>query len=153
MGFSTKISDLQPDVAAVAQKVLDALDQFKIPYVVTSTIRTIDEQKALYAQGRQPLEVVNELRQIANLPPIGEADNSYTVTNDDGVKYKSNHQSGRALDVTPADAKGDPIWPEPSDPRWNQIAQFFMVQNFKWGGNWTKEHDGIDPDYPHYEML
>jgi hypothetical protein len=79
-------------------------------------------------------------------------ENAYTVTNADGVKYKSNHQSGRALDVVPVNAAGNPEWPGAEDPRWQMIAAVFKSQGFKWGGDWTKAVNGIDPDLPHYEM-
>jgi hypothetical protein len=87
------------------------------------------------------------------MPPISAAENAYTVTNADGVHDKSNHQSGRALDVVPANANGNPVWPEPADPRWEEIAAIFKSQGFSWGGDWTRAKDGIDPDLPHYEMV
>ena len=144
--MSTKISDLVPDVAVVAQRCLDALTTAGIPHAVTSTLRTVQEQQALYAQGRKDLDEVNVLRSAAGLSPIADADNKYHVTNDDGVTYKSNHQSGRALDVVPTE-NGNPVWPEPSDARWGRIAAIFKSQGFQWGGDWTSF-----PDYPHYEM-
>ncbi len=150
--MSVKVEDLLPEVAAVAQRCLNAMVTMGIPHAVTSTLRTQAEQQALYAQGRQLLPTVNVLRGVAGLPPIGAAENAYTVTNADGVKYKSNHQGGRALDVVPVNADGNPEWPYAGDPRWAQIAAVFKSQGFTWGGDWTKAKDGIDPDLPHYEM-
>src|SRR5208283_1933862 len=115
--MSTRISDLAPEVAAAAQKGIDALTEFGILHAVTSTLRTVDEQGALYAQGRQSLDRVNALRKMAKLFPIVAVENTYTVTNCDGVKNKSNHQGGRALDIVPLNAQGSPEWPVPKDPR------------------------------------
>jgi peptidoglycan LD-endopeptidase CwlK len=146
--MSTKISDLVPEVSAVAQRCVNALITAGIPHAVTSTLRTVEEQAALYAQGRLPLDRVNDLRKAAGLYAIGAEDNTYTVTNADGVTNKSNHQSGRALDVVPLNTQGSPVWPDHSDPRWKQISDIFKSQGFAWGGDWTSF-----PDYPHYEMV
>ena len=150
--MSVKVEDLVPEVAAVAQRCLNALVTMGIPHAVTSTLRTLAEQQALFAQGRQSQSDVNILRRIAGMVLISGADNAYTVTNADGVKYKSNHQSGRAIDVVPVNDAGNPEWPYAGDPRWQQIAAVFKSQGFTWGGDWTKAKDGIDPDLPHYEM-
>ena len=145
--MSVKISDLMPDVASAAQNGIDALNRFGIPYAVTSTLRTVDEQAALFAQGRESLDRVNALRKTANMYPIGGSENTYTVTNADGVKHKSNHQSGRALDVVPLNSQASPVWPGKEDPRWKQISDIMKGQGFKWGGDWDS------PDLPHYEMV
>ncbi len=146
--MSTKLTDLMPDVQGKAQLAVEALKAAGIPYAVTSTLRTEAEQAALYSQGRDALLTVNQLRSTAGLPPIGAADNTYTVTNADGVRYKSNHQGGRALDVVPLNAAGNPSWPAGSDPRWAQIAKVMKSFGFAWGGDWPRF-----PDYPHYEMV
>jgi len=150
--MSKNIEDLAEDVRAHAWAFVTTLTAKGIPHVVTSTLRTEAEQMALYAQGRDPLPTVNMLRSAAGLSPIGSAENGYTVTNADGVKYKSNHQGGRALDVVPSNEQGNPVWPAADDPRWTLIAATGKEQGFKWGGDWTKARDGIDPDLPHYEM-
>src|SRR5689334_3293058 len=105
-----------------AQAALLTLCQRGIPHVVTSTKRTLDEQKALYAQGRQVLSTVNELRAKAGMRPILGSENLYTVTRADGVVHQSNHQGGLALDVVPAKPNGNPEWPFDGDPRWKEIS-------------------------------
>ena len=145
--MSTKLTDLAPDVQGKAQLATEQLTAAGIPFAVTSTLRTEAEQMALFAQGRDALPAVNLLRSQAGMPPIGAADNSYTVTNADGVKYKSNHQGGRALDVVPVNSAGNPVWPDHKDPRWEQIASVMKANGFQWGGDWPRF-----PDFPHYEM-
>lgn len=167
--MSTKLEDLKPAVMVAALKALHELKAEGVQVVVTYTFRTLEEQAALYAQGRKSLAEVNRLRAIANLPAIMEylgkdkkihSDNDYTVTNCDGIqiskggKGRSPHQTGTALDVVPdvdASEKVVPGWPAPSDPRWKVIAAAFKRNGFEWGGDWTKKRDGIDPDYPHYQ--
>jgi peptidoglycan L-alanyl-D-glutamate endopeptidase CwlK len=143
--------------AAAARSALAELAAACVDCAVTSTRRTADEQYALWCQGRKPIGVVNAARAIAMLAPIGAAENGYTVTNADGRKQseggtgRSAHQVGTALDVVPAE-NGRPVWPEGSDPRWTKIAAAFKRHGFEWGGDWTMAHDGIAPDYPHYQF-
>jgi len=144
--MTTSIDDLMPDVRTKAWAFVVALKLKGIPHVVTSTLRTTDEQVALYAQGRQALAEVNTLRARANMHAIGPSENGYTVTNCDGIVHKSNHQGGRALDIVPMNHMGYAIWPSSTDPRWLQIATEGEAVGFSWGGRWKA------PDLPHYEM-
>ena len=120
---------------------------------MTYTLRTAQEQAALYAQGRKPLVEVNEERNVAGMAPIGEEENSYVVTQCDGIPTaqgghgRSPHQLGTAIDVVPRGDAG-PIWPPHGDTRWLPIAQAFKAQGFEWGGEWTDF-----PDDPHYQLV
>lgn len=124
-----------------------AMDLKAIKYYVSSLWRSPDVQVAYYAQGRESLDAVNAKRKTANLPPIKEAENLYTITKCDGVKIKSNHQDGWAVDVVPVNDAGNPIWPPHSDSRWQPIADEMKKAGFKWGGDWRDF-----PDFPHYEI-
>ena len=143
--MSRSISDLKPRVTAAAARALADLSSRGVKVVVTSTLRTEAEQAALYAQGRGPLDAVNAKRKAAKMHAITESENKYTVTNADGVKHKSNHQGGAALDVVPEQG-GRPVWPPASDPRWKQIAGVFKKYGFEWGGDWKDFQD-----LPHYQ--
>lgn len=134
--MSNRLSDLKPAVRRMAESAIEELYRRGILVVVTSTIRTVDEQIALYAQGRTPLEVVNSLRAKAGMPRIAPAENKYTVTNCDGIKTKSRHQDGKALDVVPAE-NSKPVWPKDTDPRWRQIAEVMVKHGFRWGMDWN----------------
>ncbi len=150
--MSKALADLLPEAQAAAAQALADLRLRGVPYAVTYTLRTLAEQKALYAQGRQDLLTVNSMRDAAGLSHIGQADNSYVVTQCDGIsiaqggKGRSPHQLGKALDVVPLEDSG-PVWPPASDPRWLDIAQAFKAQGFEWGGDWTDF-----PDLPHYQL-
>lgn len=143
--MSRRLEDLLPRVAAAAARAMADLKARGVPAVVTSTLRTEAEQAALYAQGREPLEDVNKKRAIAGMRLLAQAENKYTVTNADGVKHKSNHQGGTALDVVP-EYDGRPVWPPAHDERWTQIAGVFKKYGFEWGGEWKDF-----PDLPHYQ--
>ncbi len=144
--MSSRINDLAPDVIPKAEAFIAALKAQSIPFFVSSTLRTEAEQVALFAQGREGLEAVNAKRIAAGMSLLAPSENTYTVTNCDGVTLKSRHQSGRALDIVPA-IKGLPVWPPTTDPRWQRIGQVGQAMGFDWGGTWTKF-----PDFPHYEM-
>jgi peptidoglycan L-alanyl-D-glutamate endopeptidase CwlK len=140
-----RLIDLNAETYFLANEALAEMQAKSIPHVVTSTKRTEAEQAALYAQGRAKIEAVNELRKRACMPNITLAQNQNTVTNCDGVRKKSAHQSGDALDIVPL--KGHyPVWPGPDDPRWLAIAEIMEKHGFDWGGRW-KEF----PDHPHYQ--
>ena len=140
---STYIADLIPEMQDKVQRFLSLV---KVEYVVTSTLRTLDEQIALFAQGRASLTIVNLLRRKAGLADIGNTDNSYTVTNCDGITNKSKHQEGKAIDVVPAGANGEPTWPSDKDPRWERIALCGEAVGLEWGGRWSQK------DLPHYQQ-
>jgi hypothetical protein len=79
--------------------------------------------------------------------PVKDLFRDDTVTNDDGVLFLSMHQKGLAIDITPADEKGNPIWPSDNDPRWAQIAGYMKSHGLVWGGDWKDF-----PDRPHYQF-
>jgi peptidoglycan L-alanyl-D-glutamate endopeptidase CwlK len=141
--MSRRIEDLLPEVQPKARSFLSLIT---IPYVITSTLRTKDEQIALYCQGRAPLGIVNLIRKRFGLPAIGVESNNVPVTNCDGLDTLSKHQGGRAMDVVPADVNGRAIWPPNTDPRWKMIALAGKAAGFEWGGDWDKFQD-----YPHYQ--
>ena len=146
--MDTKISDLMPDVASAATSAIQTMLDRHVGHAVTSTLRTLAEQQALFAQGRELLATVNLLRSKAGMTPLAAVDNEYTVTNCDGVVNKSNHQGGRALDIVPINEQDLPVWPIFSDVRWKMIATVMKEFGFTWGGDWT----GTLIDPPHYEM-
>lgn len=145
--MGTSIDLLKPSVQDLVYQAIAIMKAQSVQFAITSTLRTEAEQQALYAQGRKPLDVVNQYRVTANMPLIGPGENTYTVTNCDGIKIKSNHQGGTAIDIVPLDKNGNPCWPDKSDSRWQQIAIIMKAVGFQWGGDWAKF-----PDYPHYEL-
>jgi len=142
---STNSADLDPETARMVDVACAILKERGKEGVKTSGRRTDQEQIALFAQGRKPLGVVNALRAKANMRPISEAENKYTVTDCNGVTKKSKHQSGEAIDYVPKDKNGNPCWPPKSDPRWMEIAEVFELAGMESGLRWRK----ADP--PHHQ--
>ena len=70
--MSRKLSDLKEPARSRAEAALADLKASGVSCVVTSTLRTVEEQVALYAQGRETLEAVNKKREAASLGPIHE---------------------------------------------------------------------------------
>jgi len=163
---SDELWKLTPDAQAAAESALADLRANGTQVVVTCTLRTAEEQYALWCQGRKSLNEVNEARARAGMRPILEylgrdgkthSDNEYTVTTLDGKRKseggtgRSPHQLGTAIDVVPDLDETDkerPGWPPLSDKRWTVIADAFKAHGFEWGGDWADY-----PDYPHYQRM
>lgn len=95
---------------------------------VVQGVRSVAQQKALYAQGRTAPGRV--------------------VTMKDGIAHKSNHQAwadglGHAVDCA--------FWgvPQPFDPTlpWEAYGQLVEAEGLVWGGRWSHPHDS-----PHAEL-
>lgn len=154
MEMSTKISDLLPEVREQALVMLAALDSAGISYAVTSTLRTVDEQVAQFAQGRAPLDIVNLLRHKAGMHPIIAQDNTYTITKCDGVTRLSNHQGGRAFDIAVI-VGNRPTWEyRRYATEYKAIGAIGKSLGLRWGGDWPPldEVSGLGWDPPHWEV-
>jgi hypothetical protein len=158
--LSKRIEDLQFDAYKAAEEaILEMIDK-GIGHAVTSTWREDEVQIALYSQGRESLEMVNAKRKAAKLLPIMKVEN-FIVTNCDGVKNKSKHQTRTAIDIVPLTMGGLPCWPDISDKRWRDISAIMVKHGFRWGGDWNGDgrtrSDGdmseTMVDYPHFEKI
>lgn len=131
-----RLVGLHPVLIAKATTLLAAMDAAGYPMLVTGGLRTVVQQKALYALGRTKAGKI--------------------VTYKDGVKSVSNHQPkadgfGRALDATflvDLDHDGevdDPTW---DDKRpWELYGTKAEELGLTWGGRWKMQ------DKPHIEMV
>lgn len=116
--------------------VLAQLKAEGTPFVLHEGRRTVERQQWLYGQGR------------IKSKPYGRPGEKVTMR--DGVKRRSDHQSGRAADCYPATlTTGKIIWPPPpsSDPRWERYATLAEEQGLTAGFRWTSPHDP-----PHVEL-
>lgn len=109
-------------------------------------LRTMDEQAALFAQGRQSLLTVNELRYKAGWLPIADWQNK-RVTN--ARAGKSWHNFGLAVDIV-EDGNPDKIgiqWSWASTKSYLKIGTFTQTVGLGWGGFWKSF-----VDLPHVEL-
>jgi hypothetical protein len=152
--MSKRIEDLADDFRPVAVAFLEDLSNAGIRYSVRQTLRTLAEQQAYFAQGRLTLTEVNQLRASAGMKAIPKAENTYTVTNCDGIKYPSNHQSGGAIDVVPLDRWGNPTWDtEAYAEAFVAIGEVARAHGLSCGQDWPpiSAKTGLGWDAPHYE--
>jgi len=107
---------------------------------IYDTLRPKDVQKALYSQEREPLELVNRLRERAGLKPIDEKGNKYKVTR----LQVSAHNYGLATDFVLV-AEGKPQWY--GAELWLRCGCIGLSVGMEWGGLWR----GL-VDKPHIQM-
>ena len=122
---SRKIEDLTPTAKEKCEKFIEECRKKGLNIKVIQTLRDAQYQNNLYQQGR-------------TLP------HTRKVTNCDGYKVKSAHQSGNAWDAVPVDEHGVILW--------DSTAKFKIMADI------AKEM-GIKPGYyfkmvdsPHFEI-
>ena len=87
---SRKIEDLTPEAQVKCRQFLAACATQGLIVKLTQTLRDAEYQKSLYAKGRTAPGAI--------------------VTNADGFRHKSKHQSGNAWDAVPCSDKGVILW-------------------------------------------
>jgi peptidoglycan L-alanyl-D-glutamate endopeptidase CwlK len=158
MGVISAMTKLDPQARVKLENFLGELTRWGLKHRVTETLRTQEVQEAYFAQGREPLDVVNTKRKTAGLPPISSGENQRTITNADGVKFPSSHQSGKAVDLFPLNINGGIWWGfTPQDQVWLALMQLIGAVAKKhgliWGGDWKKDpKDLIGWDPWHVEV-
>ena len=130
MADSRKLEDLHPRVQTMARALLDKAAASGIPLTVTFTLRSMETQDALYAQGRtKPGKIVTNARA--------------------GYSF---HNFGLALDVVPTELLKLPNWGDaPATQRrandlWAKLGAIGKSIGFRWGGDFT-----TIKDRPHFE--
>lgn len=135
---SRNLDDLLPSIKIKAVNVLSDCAMCDIDLIITCTLRTDAEQAALYAQGRKPLAITNQLRMEARLSPINDETNAHIVTNapPGHSEHRAHGNTGksRAFDVVPLVA-GKPVWND--DALWNKIGVIGKNNGLEWAGDWT----------------
>lgn len=126
------VTQLHP---VVAQKKAELVAQAKekgISVVITDGFRSLDEQNALYQQGRS---------------------NSGSVVTHAKGGY-SYHNYGLAIDFALRTKTGNVIWDLEFDGNrngesdWMEVVAIAKQRGFSWGGDW----EGNFKDYPHLQM-
>ena len=122
---SRRLEDLHPRVRAMCEAHLAACRAAGIDIIVTSTLRTMEEQAALYAQGRS-----TPGRKVTNAKP-----------------GQSFHNYGLAYDVVPLRA-GKPVWGTigPDLALWQRVGALGKAQGLEWAGDWVRFKE-----FPHFQ--
>lgn len=137
------LASVNPQLANRVRLMAADLRAQGIDIIVTSGLRTHAQQTALYAQGRESLSRVNELRRIAGWGSISANENRSRVTN--ARAGSSLHNYGLAVDVVPL-VNGQPNWNVSSDI-WSKIGAAGKGQGMEWGGDFR-----TIVDKPHFQM-
>ena len=122
-----RLALLHPVLAEKGRQLLAQCAAEGLVLLVTQTLRTYEEQEALYAKGRTK-------------KPIGQA---HVVTNARGGF--SWHNFGLAFDVAVLDSSGKMNW-DYQHPGWARTGVIGKSLGLDWGGDWTRLKD-----YPHFE--
>jgi peptidoglycan LD-endopeptidase CwlK len=116
---------LHPELRARVERLLAAIAILGHPIRVTSGYRTVEEQAALYAQGRTTPGAI--------------------VTRVDGRRTLSQHQRGRAVDCAFVDGLGAVTWDDRAP--WELYGRMAQAVGLVWGGAWKSFQDR-----PHVEL-
>ena len=139
---SRKIEDLKEELQSIARQFKELMEKEGINFIFTCTYRSNEEQEALYAQGREPLQTVNELRKKVNLPPLTEKENRIVTYAKPG---QSKHNIREAFDIAIMEA-GKIVW-DATHPHWKRAGELGKSLGLKWAGDWKKFKE-----YPHFEI-
>lgn len=130
---SRSLDDLIPELKEKAIRHQEYCRAAGIEIIFTCTARGVKEQIALYAQGRQGLDEVNELRRIAGLRPITREVNKRFVTWTLNSKHLIDledvdlyNNKARAYDIAIV-KNGKAIWDIKADVNENEIADYEEV--------------------------
>jgi len=130
--MSRDINKLAPDVRALCVLLIDQARIAGIKIGITSTLRTPQEQEALYALGRMPVEAVNALRGAAGMPSITEEENNRRVT----WTRQSRHLTGRAFDFVVIHPRGYADWH--NIEAFTRVGEIGEALGLYWGGRFEK---------------
>jgi len=117
---------------------------------ITCTYRTPAEQQALYAQGREGLDIVNMKRAAVKLPSIRAEENEHKVTWT--LRSRHTRYPSEAIDVVPAIDPDGPEGPLKVRVDFDDLGHFRplvpLAEKFGLisGGAWGH------PDWPHLEL-
>lgn len=122
-----RLAQLHPLLAERGLELLNQCASDGLVLLVTQTLRTYEEQEALYAKGRTK-------------KPIGKP-HIVTYANA-GFSW---HNFGLAFDVAVLDSSGKMNW-DYKHPGWARTGAIGKSLGLEWGGDWTRLKD-----YPHFE--
>jgi peptidoglycan L-alanyl-D-glutamate endopeptidase CwlK len=146
-----EIKTLHPVFKMAVDRILAGMRGAGWDAVIGSGMRTNAQQDALYAQGRRPLDEVNDMRRGAGLSPISATDNAKRVTKARGGQ--SNHNQTHSLLPCGRSAVEDAVgyavdivdrrfgWKPPDGKFWTDLGALAKENGCVWGGDWTDPYD------------
>lgn len=139
------LAQVHPALAQCCLQLIHKLAEEGLSFGAFMGLRTFETQRALFAQGRESLVLVNVLRGQAGLGEISGVDNHKTVT----TKQVGFHNFGLAVDLV---EDGDPShagiqWSWARNVDYLSIGKYTKDLGLAWGGFWKSFRD-----YPHVEL-
>ena len=149
--MSRLISDLNSEAKAKYLAFSGLMAEAQLPFILTCTLRTQEEHEALWSQGRDPLEMVNELRSKIGLASITEEQNVEVTWTRYSRHFPDETGKSRAWDI--AICKGKmPTWNIKCDvdldgfPDYIEAARIGRRLGLRCGADFSKK------DYVHFEV-
>lgn len=140
---SRRLTDLDEPTYIIAEAFVRDCEKQGLDIVVACTYRSPEEQEALYAQGRQPIEVVNKLRKKIGIYPLGLAEDKIVTYARAGESW---HNKRRAMDVYPCES-GKLIF-NTHHPAWKILGETGEKHGFEWSGRWKRFKE-----WPHFQNV
>lgn len=115
-------------------------------------VEAILEQLAAYAAKHMPgcewrlIEGFRTAEYQASLYAKGRTEPGRTVTNCDGYRKRSSHQSGLAADIAPF--KNGRTWWSCPKQHWEYLGHLARLHGLTWGGDWEKLKDMPHVEWP-----
>ena len=143
---SAHLAKLTPDLRALAEKHLQACADKALRVRIIQSLRTVAEQEALFAQGREPLESTNAKRKAVGWAPIEAVANAHKVT----WTMQSRHLPGpdglgRAYDLGLFNTFGEYLG---DGKAYADVAKLGKALGLECGYYWKKQDPGhfqLDP--------
>jgi len=126
-----RIDNLHPKVREQVKKIYQDILERSVSVRFTDTLRTFDEQKALYAQGRtKPGKIVTHAK-------AGESYHNYGLALDFCLLLNNGKEASwdRKKDMDKDNIKD-----------WDEVVAVFKHYGWEWGGDWNNFKD-----YPHFQ--
>lgn len=146
-GTIRDVDRLDPELAKRVKAFLAECKRLNIAIGISETLRTVNVQKAYFAQGRESLTNVNVLRKRAGLYLLNMAENSRIVTN----TLNSRHISGKAIDLVPL--KNGGFWWTAPEQVWQEIGALAEKFGLDWCAGGLGKRWGKGWDNPHFELM
>lgn len=144
--MSRDLNDLTPETREKCLRLIQECEERGIFIMIIETLRTRITQEAYYAQGREPLTIVNMMRRKAGLWAISAEENERKIT----WTLKSKHFDGTAFDIALV-INGRPTWNLKIDMNANEERDYDEVGRIgesiglTWGGRFK------NPDKVHFQ--
>lgn len=143
---SAKLATLTPDLRAKAEQHLADCATRGLRVRIVQALRTHEEQGALFAQGREPLDAVNAKRKAVGWAPLDALGNTRPVT----WTLQSRHLPGpdglgRAYDLGLFDTWGEYIG---DGKAYKDVAMLGKALGLECGYYWKRQDPGhfqLDP--------